>query len=289
MSGDSPAGWAVGPLEALGDRPWVVLGGGGLKGLAHVGAWQALQEAGLPVAGIVGCSIGGLVGALIAAGMSWKELVPLAFDLKRTDIVRINRRAAWINGIKQESLFHDEPLREYIHRVLPVEDWDDLEIPLQVNAVNLATGATEWMGTGADTSVSLPDALYATSALPVFYPPARVQGRILVDGGADHSLPLERAGELGATGIVGLDVGSAGGADAWRVVSKGMLAIHHRAVSVMTWRRRQELIESWDGPPLLLVRPRLDGFDTFEFEQTKYFLEEGYRAARSALMEGVAT
>jgi NTE family protein len=237
----------------------------------------------------VGCSIGGLVGALIAAGMRWKELVPLAFALERSDIVRINRRAAWINGIKQESVFHDEPLKEYIDRVLPVKEWAELDIPLQVNAVNLATGSTEWFGPGADTSVSLADALYATSALPVFYPPARVAGKILVDGGTDHSFPLERAAELGATGIVAVDVGSAGGADAPRVVSKGMLAIHHRVVGIMSWMRRMERIESWHGPPLLLVRPRLDGFDTFEFDQTRYFLEEGYRATRSALMAGLTT
>src|SRR5262245_7659663 len=84
--GETDARWQPGPLGALGDRAWLVLGGGGMKGLSHVGAWQALQEAGVRFGGIVGTSIGALIGACIAGGMGWAELVPLAFALKREDI-----------------------------------------------------------------------------------------------------------------------------------------------------------------------------------------------------------
>lgn len=98
-SAESP-GWAPAPLDHLGSRVWAVLGGGGLKGLAHAGAWQAIEEAAVPISGIVGTSIGALVGALIASGMGWKDLVPLAFALRKQDIVRINRRAVLINGIR---------------------------------------------------------------------------------------------------------------------------------------------------------------------------------------------
>ncbi|MSR36969.1 MAG: hypothetical protein EXR95_10090 [Gemmatimonadetes bacterium] len=63
--------WTQAPLDRLGTRVWAVLGGGGLKGLAHVGAWQAIEESGLKVSGIVGTSIRALVGALIASGMGW--------------------------------------------------------------------------------------------------------------------------------------------------------------------------------------------------------------------------
>ena len=157
--GEENPGWKPIPLGFLGDRPWAVLGGGGIKGLAHVGAWQAFEEAGLEVSGIVGTSIGGLVGACIAGGMGWKELVPLAFALRKEHIVRINRRAVLFNGIRQEALFLGEPLRRYIEDVLPVKKWEDLRRPLQVNAVNMETGLTEWFGSGADDSVSLVDAI----------------------------------------------------------------------------------------------------------------------------------
>ena len=278
------ARWKPIPLDFLGDRVWAVLGGGGIKGLAHVGAWQAIEEAELRVSGIVGTSIGGLVGACIAGGMGWKDLVPLAFALRKEHIVRINRRAVLINGIRQQALFLGDPLRRYIEDVLPVKSWDELRMPLQMNAVNLETGVTEWFGTGADTSMPLAEAVYATTALPVFYPPAHIGERVYVDGGAEHSLALHRAAELGASGIVGVDVGSGPQSHPHRVLAQGMLAIHMRVFSIMSWRTRAEMVAGWSGPPLLFIRPRLEGYQTFDFDNVQLFLEEGYRAARAALL-----
>jgi len=281
---DDDPPWTPAPLDHLGNRIWAVLGGGGLKGLAHVGAWQAIEEAGVQISGIVGTSIGALIGALVAGGMRWKELVPLAFALQKHDIVRINRRAVLINGIRQEALFQGEPLRSYIERVLPVKRWEDLAIPLQVNAVNLESGQTEWFGPGAHTDVPLVDALYASAALPVFYPPGRYGDRVYVDGGAEHPFPLHRAAELGATGIVGVDVGSGRQSHPHRILAEGMLAIHMRVFALMSWRKRSDMVAHWHEPPLLFVRPRLEGYQTFDFDSIQYFLEEGYRATRAALM-----
>ena len=59
-------------------RVILVLGGGGMKGLAHVGAWKAVRECGVEIAEIVGTSIGSLVGACIAAGQEWEQLAPAA-------------------------------------------------------------------------------------------------------------------------------------------------------------------------------------------------------------------
>jgi len=258
-----------------------------MKGLSHVGAWQAMEEAGVRFHGIVGTSIGALVGACVAGGMGWGELVPLAFALRKQDIVRFNRRAVWINGIRQESLFLGEPLRSYIERVLPVRTWGELAFPLEINAVNLATGRTEWFGTESNQDVSLVDAIYASSALPVFYPPARIGDGVFVDGGVEHTLPLHRAAELDASGIVGVDVGAGERSHPHRVLAQGMLAIHQRIFSMMSWRKRSDLLARWADPPLLFIRPRLDGFQTFDFDAVQYFLEEGYRSARAALVRGL--
>ncbi len=260
-----------------------MLGGGGLKGLAHIGVWQALQESSFRPAGIVGTSIGALVGAAIAAGKGWRELAPKAVALEKADIIKVNRMAVWVNGIRETSLFRGETLRAYIGRTLPVKEWEELVIPLQVNAVDLATGETVWFGPGARTDVPIADAVYASSALPVFYPPARLDGGWYVDGGTGEALGLERARELGATGIVAVDAGSGPEEDVEKILDQGMIAVHQRTFAIMSGRRRRDLLARWDALPLLLVRPRLDGYSTFDFDHLKYFLEEGYRAARTAL------
>ena len=279
----SPGAWPVRSLAELGDRIWVVFGGGGVRGVAHAGAWQALIEARVQVAGIVGTSIGALIGACVSAGMPWAELVRLGMSLEKNDIARLNRGVIWVNGIREESVFRGDVLREYIERVLPKKTWDALEIPLQVNAVDLASGRTEWFGHGAREDVPVVDACYASTALGVLYPPARIGDRLYVDGGTDDVLPCDRAEALGATGIIAVDVGSGEMADSERVLEQGLVAVHDRIFAIMSGRQRREMVGNWTGVPLIYVRPDVDGYSAFAFDHVQYFLEEGYRSMRRAL------
>jgi len=272
-----------GPLGTDSTGVWLVLGGGGLKGMALIGAYRALEEVGLRPAGIVGTSIGALIGASIASGMTADEMTEVALAVERRDIARLNRGAIWINGIREPSVFRGEVLREYYADVLPDDGWDALRIPMLINAVDLGDGSLEWFGTGARSDVSLVNAVYASSALPVFYPPYEVGGHAYVDGGISRSLPIDKAQEEGAARIVAIDVGSGEKSDVHAVLEQGMIAIHQRVVSIMMWRRRHTLVNRWEGAPLLYVRPRLDGYGTFDFEHVAHFIDEGYRAMREAL------
>ena len=262
---------------------WLLMGGGALKGLAHVGVWKALQEAGVSVAGIIGTSIGAMVGAAFAAGRGVEEMETLASRLRRRDIIRINRRVAWINGIRAASVFRGNILHDYIRSLLPSDRWEDLSIPLLVNAVDLATGETVWFGHRADTSISLADAVYASSALPVLYPPLERDGRFLIDGGVLEMLPLRRAVRMGATRIIAVDAGAGPEADARQVAEQGLVAVHQRVFAIMAGQRRREVVQNWSGVPLTFIRPDLGAYGGFDFDDIDYFVEEGYRATREAL------
>jgi NTE family protein len=262
---------------------WLVLGGGGLKGLAHVGAWQALTDSGVRIDGIVGTSIGALVGALAASGMPIDEMRGHALALDRARVAKVNRRAVWINGIRQQSLFHGETLRSLYSLTLPRKGWGALRIPVLINAVDLADGSLEWFGPGARADLSLTDAVYASSALPVFYPPHQVDGHAYVDGGIADTLPIWKAADQGAEKIIAVDVGSGGDADVRQVLEGGMIAVHQRVVAMMMAARRQDAVTEWAGPPLVYVRPGLAGYGTFDFQHIEYFLDEGYRAMSEAL------
>ncbi|TVP45180.1 MAG: hypothetical protein EA350_09855 [Gemmatimonadales bacterium] len=280
--GREPVGTRLGGVD-LGDRPWLVLGGGGLKGLAHLGAWRVLHEAGFRPAGILGTSIGALAAACLAGGRPVDELEVEARALEREQVAPLQRRALWVNGIRSPSLFQGDPLRATIQRLLPHGAWGAYPIQVQVNAVELGTGRTEWFGMGARTDVTPAQAVYASAALPVFYPPATLPGGVYVDGGTLDALPILRAAELGATGIVAVDVGSGGDVNGRDVAAKGMLSVHQRVFSLMAARRRLDTVRDWSGPPLLYLRPRLDGYGSFDFDQIPYFLDEGARAARRLL------
>jgi NTE family protein len=264
-------------------RVVLVLGGGGVKGLAHVGAWRALLDAGVRVDEIIGTSIGSLVGASIAGGADVGLLEELARTLRRQDIVTLNRWAFVLNGISEASVFHADAFRTYLRDVLPATEFSELGLPFSTNAVHLETGRMDWFGAGGRTDVPLADAVYASCALPLFYPPAEVGGELYVDGGVGDPLPVRRAAERGADLIIAVDVSAGGVKDSQDVVSKGLVAIHHRVFDIMAFARKQAVLEAWSGPELLYVRPALDGLSTFDFERTAFFLDEGYRATRDAL------
>ncbi len=267
----------------LGERPWLVLGGGGVKGLAHLGAWEILHRAGFEPEGIVGTSIGALIGACLAGGQSLEELEELAVTVTREEIARMPRRLFWAQGIRSPALYRGDVFMSYIERLVPSGGWNSLRKPLQMNAVELGSGRTEWFGTGARTDVSLPEAIYASSALPVFYPPCPLPGGLYVDGGTEEALPLGRAAEVGATGIVAVDVGRGETTDAAKVVEHGMLAIHERVFSIMSGRHRRRIVAEWRGPPLLYIRPAVDQFGALDFRYLDQMIDEGRKAAQAAL------
>lgn len=265
------------------ERVILVLGGGGVKGTAHAGAWRALREARIDVAEIVGTSIGSLVGASIAGGAEAQELESQARTLLKKDIVDINRWALLPMGIRQQSIFQGVALREYVARVLPETDWSKLEIPLSVNAVDLETGRNMWFGTGGRTDVTLVDAVYASSALPPFYPPLEVEGMHLVDGGVMDTVPITRAADRGADLIIAVHASAGRKRDAADTVEKGLVAIQHRVMDIMAWAQREVVEDMWMGPPVIHVRPDVADYSTFDFDAVDYFLEEGYRATKAAL------
>ena len=259
------------------------MGGGAAKGFAHVGAWKAIQEAEIPVAGIIGTSTGAMMGAAFAGGRSVEELEEHSRRFRRRDVMRLNRCSVWINGIRSPSMFRGDTLRRFILDVLPTEQWLDLTIPLMVNAVDLASGEMVWFGHGRDQEVALVDAVYASAALPVIFPPADLGGRLLIDGGASDMLPLGKAAEMGATRIIAIDVGAGPQADARAVVDGGLVAVHQRVFSLMAGQNRRESVLNWSGVPLTHVQPDFEDTDGFDFEKRHFFIQEGYRATREAL------
>ena len=270
-------------------RTILVLGGGGVKGMTHAGAWRAIQDAGIQVSEIVGTSIGALVGACIAGGQGWEELEAAAVALKKPDIVLLNRWALLLNGIRQPSIFQSEALQSYVAGVIPVPQFADLGMPLSVNAVDLETGEIEWFGAGGRTDVDVATAVYASCALPLFYPPAEIGEQYFIDGGVVDPLPIQRAADRGAELIIAIDAGAGKVRDSLDTVQNGLVAIHHRVMEIVGWQRKQQMLANWKGPQLIYVRPNLDGFSTFDFGQTAFFLEEGYRATAEALQAARAS
>jgi NTE family protein len=272
------------------DRVVLVLSGGGMKAMAHVGVLRALAEAGMHPAEIVATSAGAMVGAMVAGGLSYEAIVPLVCSVKREEVMALNRVALLLQGVGAQSLLKAGPLRALLHRLLPVHDFARLELPLRVVATDLDDGASVVFGAAGRTDCSVPEAVYASMALPLYLPPAVIGGRRMADGGLLHVLPLEPAAQIDADVVVAVDVGPVAPAPPpWMELAPPLVAAHDRAMAIVMADQKARMVAAWKGDParapLVLVEPAVDPHGTFAFDRTVDFIEAGYRAAHAALAQ----
>ena len=259
----------------------LVLGGGGMKGFAHIGVLQALEEHGIRPSMVAGTSIGAMVAAASLSGMSTVELGRRAEALKRRDLFRINHFGMLMDRMKSASIYLEAPLRELCENVVPEGTFDDLPLTLLVNTVDIERGTQIVWGLPGLRNVSVRDAVYASCALPGFFPPGQVDGRICVDGGVIDNLPTAIAA-LGMDMVIAVDVGSADLARVPGIAQAGFASIYMRSAMTMMHSLQQFPLEQWGGPPMLLIRPKV-GTDWLSFTNSAKHIREGYRAAKRAL------
>jgi NTE family protein len=270
-------------------RVALVLGGGGLKGFAHIGVLRALRERGIRPAVIAGASIGALLGAATAGGMSVSEMEWRADRLERRHLFRLNSYALLVDRVKVRSLYSPEPLRALVDEVVPLGDFTDMEMPLLVNTVDLVRATQVVWGLPGLGNVSVRDAVYASCALPGFFPPGAVGDRLCVDGGTIDNLPVSIAARPGGLApmdaVIAIDVGNAELMQDASVGKQGFASIFMRSASVMMHALQETPLTQWDGPPMLLVRPRVSHLGWFGFGHTAELIAEGYRATIEALRD----
>ena len=261
----------------------LVLGGGGLKGFAHVGALQALEARGIVPTVYAGTSIGALVAAAYACGVSTGELAERASRLQRRDLFRINHVGMALQRMLSPSLYLESPLRALVGTVVPRRRFRDLPAPVLVNTVDLERGTQLVWGLPGLDDAWVDDAVYASCALPGFFPPGTVQDRPCIDGGTIDNLPVGFAATLGVDAIIAVDVGSGQLPPARHDTLRGFATIFMRAATTMMGALQVGQLTRHGGPPLLLVRPDITAIDWFTFGRADELIECGRRAATAAL------
>jgi NTE family protein len=259
----------------------LVLGGGGMKGFAHIGVLQALEERGIVPTSYAGTSIGALLAGARLGGMSIPELQERAESLRRRDLFRINHFGMLMERMRSPSIYLEEPLRDLIRAVVPGGKFTDLPKPLLVNTVDLEHGAPVIWGTPGLRDVEVHDAVYASCALPGFFPPGRVGDRLCVDGGVIDNLPTGIA-SLDADLVIAVDVGSAELRPITDGDTIGFANIYMRAATTMMHALQQFPLTHWQGPPMVLIRPRCND-DWLSFSHIPETIKEGHRAGLKAL------
>ncbi len=260
----------------------LVLGGGGLKGFAHIGVLRALEERGIVPTLLAGTSIGSLIAAAAAGGTSVAAMEERALAVRRRDVFRLNRLGMVRDRQRAVSIYLEGPLRELCEAVAPPASFDELAIPVLVNTVDLEQAAQVVWGLPGLRNVHVPDAVYASCALPGFFPPGIVAGRVCSDGGIIDNLPVTIAAQ-GMDAVIAVDVGSAEIIRREDVLTRGFGSIYMRAASSMMHALQLVPLTHWAGPPMLLIRPKVSHIGWFSFSRTSELIAAGYDAASEAL------
>src|SRR5437588_293219 len=277
----SPSGQAAIPVKSY-TRFILVLGGGGMKGLAHIGVLQALTERGLLPTHIVGTSVGALVGAAWSAGHSVAELREIAVALRRKDIFAVAHADMAFKRMRSPALFRREPLDTLLERLVGDITFQQLDHPLVVNTVDVNSGMQVFWGLEGLDDITVREAVFASCALPGFLPPREIRGRFYVDGATNDNLPVGTALVLGADLVLAVDV-SASNAFRADVQDEGFASVFARATEIAMQSLLELRLRAWTTPPIYYVHPRVEHLSPFSFDHLRELVEEGYRATAAAL------
>src|SRR3954466_3576149 len=138
----------------------LVLGGGGMKGFAHIGVMKALEERGIVPTTYAGTSIGAMLAAARVGGVSPDEMATRAKTLRRRDLFRINHFGMLMDRMRSPSIYLEEPLRDLCRSVVPALRFSDLAAPLLVNTVDITRGTQLVWGLPGLRDVWVQDAVY---------------------------------------------------------------------------------------------------------------------------------
>lgn len=183
----------------------LVLGGGAARGIAHVGALQALEENEIFPDVIVGTSVGALVGGLYAAGLSATRLRALIPTISWFDLVSLKMPGINLADVAKSlplGLLDLDKMIPWINTLVgsPVTI-EELNLPFAAIGTDLLTGEIVVMNKGP-----LAPAIRASCSVPGVFTPYRRNGRLLVDGVVANNLPVNIAQDLGADYVIAVDL-----------------------------------------------------------------------------------
>jgi NTE family protein len=182
------------------NRPSIglALSGGGARGLAHIGVLRVFEREGIPVDYLAGTSMGGVIAAGYAAGMS-------SYDLEREALAATRKRHMLRladPGLPNGGLIRGERVLAFFKKEFGEKTFAELNLPLVVVAVDLNSHQEVVVREGP---VAL--ALRATTSLPGLFKPLEINGMRLVDGGVLNNLPVDVVCQMGAEAIIAVDIG----------------------------------------------------------------------------------
>ncbi len=247
----------------------LVLGGGSVRGLAHIGVLKVLKKYQIPIDFIAGTSMGGAIGGLVSAGIDIEEIEQFVLVIPSIHIAEV--------GYGSRSMLGGNKIYTMLLQFLEQKGLGDMrvqdtEIPFRPVAVDLNSGS-EYIFDHGNLGVSL----RATTAIPGMFAPVEFEGRLLVDGGLLNNLPADVAREAGMDHVLAVDVGR----ERHMKEPKSMFDVLQRSMDVLLADNVKRRVPYAD----IILKPEVGQYPAFELTKMKACIEAGEREAEANIKQ----
>ncbi|HKW73975.1 MAG TPA: patatin-like phospholipase family protein [Terriglobales bacterium] len=241
----------------------VALGGGFARGLAHIGVLKVLEQEQIPIDFVAGTSVGSVIGAGYASGLSAKELEEIA------GLVRFKDFSRWT--FSRFGLFSNDKMAIFLAKILRCKTFEELKIPLAVAATDIITGEPAVFTKG---DLVLP--VRASCAYPGMFLPVNIEGRLLVDGLLGHAVPAAPLREMGAERVISVHLAAhwlnpRGPRHVFDVIGQCFSIAQDR------------MCGPWKAASDVVLEPEIGEFGYDDFVRAPDLIRAGEAAARMAL------
>lgn len=242
----------------------VAFGGGAARGFAHLGVIRVLEEAGVRPDFVAGTSVGSIIGALYAGGLTCDAIVGSVRALDWGDMVQ--------PVFPRRGLVRADKLETRLIELLGERQVEDLETPFAAVTVDLAAGRQHVIDNGP-----LEKAVRASCSIPGIFEPVMRNDQVLVDGGVLNDVPIDVCQAMGAEVVLAVDLNSD---IAIGDAPEDIFAVIVATLNVMMKNCRKE---PEGGPDVILVRPDLGGFSYHDLKRIDEMIQRGEGATRKVM------
>lgn len=275
----------------------LALGGGGARGIAHIGVLKILEKEKIPICAITGCSMGAVVGGLYSYFGSAERTETFILDTMKSDDLKnsgldafskmedenavrdfeyyldyIKIKLSFLKAFHNQSVFNEE-VTQKLFSFIPEADLNNLKINFSAIATDLFSGNEIHLTKG-----NLKEVLMASAAIPGIFPPVKLNEYLLIDGSASESVPVSMVKKSGADVIIAVDVmkklGSTGEFESG-------IEIIYRAEEITSYYLSKERLQEAD----LIISPDVKSISWSDFKNFEYIIKKGEDAAKSKLPE----
>ncbi len=240
----------------------LALGGGGAKGIAHIGAFRAFAEHDIQFDYVAGTSVGSIMGACYCANVSWQQLTQVAHTVKQSDL--LDNRLLKIGNDSGN-------IARLVRSVIGDITFDMLAKPFCAVAVDLVTANEVILDSG-----NVATACSASSAVPAIFGSVSIDNMNLVDGGLVNNIPADVVRRMGADYVVSIDLSHDRGQGTQSLRTLDQLGAVWR---ILMKSNAHVGIMNTD----VLIQPELRIFSSMSLDNVDRIIQEGYRSALQAI------